>query len=97
MDSISIALLSSLIGLLIGIATFSRGRDKDIKKDAKEDAETKAKLDYISRGVDDIKLDNKQRDREFLEMNNRVAVLEQSVTTAHKRIDTVEGRVNGKV
>lgn len=90
MDNISIALLSTLIGVIIGIATFSRNRDKDIKKAAKEDAETKAKLDYISRGVDDIKLDNKQRDREFSKMNDRITIVEQSVKSAHRRLDVLE-------
>lgn len=85
-----ITLLSSIIGVLIGVLTYGKNRDKDIKNDAKEDAETKAKLDYISRGVDDIKLDNKQRDREFLKMNDRLTIVEQTLTTIVKRVDTLE-------
>ena len=90
MDTISIAFLSTLFGLLVGLATFSRNRDKDIKKDAQDDAETKAKLDYISRGVDDIKLDNKQRDRDFTKMGDRITIIEQSVKSLHKRVDSLE-------
>lgn len=90
METISIALMCTILGAVIGVATFSRNRDKDIKKDAQEDAETKAKLDYISRGVDDIKLDNKQRDREFLKVNERLTIVEQSAKSAHKRIDDIE-------
>lgn len=90
METISIAFLSTLFGLIVGIATFSRNRDKDIKKDAQEDAETRAKLDYISRGVDDIKLDNKQRDRDMLKMSDRITIVEQSVKSLHKRVDTLE-------
>lgn len=90
METISIAFLSTLFGLIVGIATFTRNRDKDIKKDAQEDAETRAKLDYISRGVDDIKLDNKQRDRDMLKMSDRITIVEQSVKSLYKRIDTLE-------
>ena len=90
MENISITIICTLLGAVIGFATFNRNRDKDIKKDAQEDAETKAKLDYISRGVDDIKLDNKQRDREFLKMNERLTVVEQSVKSLHKRVDNFE-------
>lgn len=90
MENISITIICTLLGAVIGVATFNRNRDKDIKKDAQEDAETKAKLDYISRGVDDIKLDNKQRDREFLKMNERLTVVEQSVKSLHKRVDNFE-------
>lgn len=88
--TVLITLLSSIIGVLIGVLTYGKNRDKDIKNDAKEDAETKAKLDYISRGVDDIKLDNKQRDREFLKMNDRLTIVEQTLTTTVKRVDTLE-------
>ena len=88
--TVLITLLSSIIGMLIGVLTYGKNRDKDIKNDAKEDAETKAKLDYISRGVDDIKLDNKQRDREFLKMNDRLTIVEQSVKSAHRRLDVLE-------
>lgn len=90
METISIAFLSTLFGLIVGVATFSRNRDKDIKKDAQEDAETRAKLDYISRGVDDIKLDNKQRDRDMLKMSDRITIVEQSVKSLYKRVDTLE-------
>lgn len=90
METISIAFVSTLFGLIVGIATFSRNRDKDIKKDAQEDAETRAKLDYISRGVDDIKLDNKQRDRDMLKMSDRITIVEQSVKSLYKRVDTLE-------
>lgn len=90
MEDISITLICSLLGAAIGFFTFNRNRDKDIKKDAREDAETKAKLDYISRGVDDIKLDNKQRDREMLKMNERLTMVEASTKSAHKRIDNLE-------
>lgn len=90
METVSVAVVCTVLGALIGLATFSRSRDKDIKKDAQEDAETKAKLDYISRGVDDIKLDNKQRDREFLKMNDRLTIVEQSVKSLHKRVDNFE-------
>lgn len=88
--TVVISALSSLIGILVGVVTLTKNRDKDIKKDAQDDAETKAKLDYISRGVDDIKLDNKQRDRDFIKMGDRITIVEQSVKSLHKRIDNLE-------
>ncbi|MEN8075314.1 hypothetical protein ABFP60_00045 [Clostridioides difficile] len=90
METISIALASTVIGAIISYATFQRNRGHDIRADTREEADTKAKLDYISRGVDDIKLDNKQRDREMLKMNERLIRVEESVKSAHKRIDGIE-------
>lgn len=93
MDTISIGLICTLLGAIIGIATFSRNRDKDIKKDTKEDAATKAKIDYIATAVDEIRLDNKARDREMTEFNSRLVRVEESVKSAHKRIDGKEGEM----
>ena len=90
MENISIALLCSLLGAGISYLTLQKNNKKDIKAETREEAETKAKLDYISRGVDDIKLDNKQRDREFLKMNDRLTIVEQSVKSLHKRVDNFE-------
>lgn len=93
MDTISIGLICTLLGAIIGIATFSRNRDKDIKKDTKEDAATKAKIDYIATAVDEIRLDNKARDREMTEFNSRLIRVEESTKSAHKRIDTIGGEI----
>lgn len=90
METISIALACTVISLIISYATFYRNKGHDIRADTREEADTKAKLDYISRGVDDIKLDNKQRDREMLKMNERLIRVEESVKSAHKRIDGIE-------
>lgn len=90
METISIALACTIVGAVISYATFQRNRGHDIRADTMEEADTKAKLDYISRGVDDIKLDNKQRDREMLKMNERLIRVEESVKSAHKRIDGIE-------
>ena len=91
MEEISLALICSILGAVIGIATFSRNRDKDIKKDTKEEAETKAKLDYISKGVDDIRIDFKTQQRDMQELKERVIKNEASIKSAHKRIDNLEG------
>lgn len=90
METISIALACTIVGAVISYSTFQRNKGRDIRADTREEADTKAKLDYISRGVDDIKLDNKQRDREMLKMNERLIRVEESVKSAHKRIDGLE-------
>lgn len=90
MSDISIALLCSLLGAAISYLSFQKSSRKDAKDESREEAETKAKLDYISRGVDDIKLDNKQRDREMLKMNDRLIIVEQNLKALHRRMDNFE-------
>lgn len=59
METISIALVCTVVGAIISYATFQRNRGNDIRADTREEAETRTKLDYISKGVDDIRIDKK--------------------------------------
>ena len=72
METISIALACTVVGALISYATFQRNRGHDIRADTREEAQTRAKLDYIATAVDEIRLDNKARDREVTELKERV-------------------------
>ena len=87
METISVALACTIVGAVISYATFQRNRGHDIRADTREEAETRAKLDYIATAVDEIRLDNKARDREVKE---RVIRNEESTKSAHKRIDEME-------
>lgn len=87
METISIALICTILGVTISYLTFQRNKDNAIRAETKEDAETKAKLDYISKGVDDIRLDMKLQDRKINDVIERVAKVEESTKSAHKRID----------
>lgn len=90
MENVSIALACTLLGAILSILTFQRNKGRDIRADTKEEAETKAKLDYISKGVDDIKIDFKVQQREMQELKERVIKNEESTKSAHKRIDAIE-------
>ena len=90
METISIALACTIIGAIISYATFQRNKGHDIRADTREEAVTRAKLDYIATAVDEIRLDNKARDREVTELKERVIRNEESVKSAHKRIDGLE-------
>lgn len=90
-ESIGINLLCTILGITFTALAFNRSRDKDLKKDARENAELKAKLDYISKGVDDIRIDMKTQQRDIQELKERVSIAEQSLRSVHKRIDILEG------
>ncbi len=91
METVSIALICTIGGAIISFFTFQRNKTNDIRCDTREDAQTKAKLDYIASAVDEIRLDNKARDREMTEINSRLIRVEESCKSAHKRIDGIEG------
>ncbi|WP_308779811.1 hypothetical protein [uncultured Clostridium sp.] len=93
MENISIQVLCTIGGFVVALITLQRKSNKDIRADTKEEAETKAKLDYISKGVDDIRIDIKAQQRDIQELKERVIKNEASLKSAHKRIDNIEGDV----
>ena len=90
METISIALACTIIVAVISYATFQRNRGHDIRADTREEAETRTKLEYISKGVDDIRIDIKTQQRDIHELKERIIKNEASIKSAHKRIDDVE-------
>lgn len=90
METISVALICTIGGFLISYFSFQRNRANDIRTDTREEAATRAKLDYIATAVDEIRLDNKARDREISEIREKVIRNEASIKSAHKRIDDME-------
>ncbi|WP_308780048.1 hypothetical protein [uncultured Clostridium sp.] len=93
MENISVSVLCTIGGFIVALITLQRKSNKDIRADTREEAETKAKLDYISKGVDDIRIDIKAQQRDIQELKERVIKNEASLKSAHKRIDNIEGDV----
>lgn len=89
--SLLIGLAGTLIGIFIGLATFSRNRDKDVKQDAARQAVMETKLDAISSGVLTIQVDLKAHEKKWDDMDTRLVRVEESSKSAHKRIDTLTG------
>ena len=87
METAIIGVVCSIIGVLTTLWTINRNKTEDVKRDTKEDAVLSTKLDYISRGVDDIRLDIKAQDKRIADIGNRLIRVEESTKSAHHRID----------
>ncbi|MEG0450590.1 MAG: hypothetical protein RR595_12100 [Lysinibacillus sp.] len=83
--------IGTFIGFLITVATFARNRDKDVRSSASEQAIINTKLDTISGGVESLRVDFKVEQKERAALSERVAKVEGSVSSAHKRLDRLEG------
>lgn len=94
----------TLLGVLIGYKTYKKASEKDIKdetkkatdevkEDTQNGTQVKMQLNYISRGIDDIKIDIKAQDRRISEVVERVAKVEESAKSAHHRLDTIEEKI----
>lgn len=78
--------IGTLLGIIGAIATFK----KTNKEEGMQDAETKAQLNYISKGVDDIRIDQRAQASKLDSFNDRLIRVEESAKQAHKRIDNIE-------
>ncbi|UOQ50146.1 hypothetical protein MUN88_08860 [Gracilibacillus caseinilyticus] len=63
--------------------------DQHIKSESEKEAEVRTSLLYISRGVDDIKVDLKANEKVVAEISERVTRLEESTKQAHDRINEI--------
>jgi hypothetical protein len=88
--NIIIGIASAFIGILAGAIAIKRTLKNDIKEESNAQTKFEMQLNYISRGVDDIKLDMKMQDNKINGVIERVAKVEESAKSAHKRIDDLE-------
>ena len=89
-----IGLISKIMGIIIIYVTFYLNQKKEIKKDTRESAERnirlELKLDNIYNNLSEIRLDQKDISKVLNRLNEKVALLEQALTDAQKRIEKLE-------
>ncbi|PZT54120.1 hypothetical protein [Paenibacillus silvae] len=91
MDWIAIlGILGTLSGLILGWLGRSRSYRQDIIQEAGADALQRADVDYIKRGVDDIRLEQRAQAQRVDVLSERVTRVEESAKQAHKRLDRKE-------
>ena len=82
------------MGIIISYVTFYLNQKKEIKKDTRESAERnirlELKLDNIYNNLSEIRLDQKDISKVLNRLNEKVALLEQALTDAQKRIEKLE-------
>jgi hypothetical protein len=99
--TIEIGVVLSILSLIIAFQGYALNKQKqvqdksksetnDAKSDAKESAEIKAQLGYISKGVDDIRIDLKANEKQIGALGERVTRIEESAKQAHKRLDKLD-------
>ncbi|MFU1798657.1 hypothetical protein ACM1RC_32785 [Paenibacillus azoreducens] len=94
MDFTVITALISMCGVISGIIIGWSGRNRAAKQETKEevqsDAKVRADIEYIKRGIEDIKYEQRAQGERFDELTERVTRVEESAKQAHKRIDDLK-------
>ena len=86
-----IAAAAAISGIVLGWL----GRSRAIREDGAEDGELRASVEYIARGVDDLRVEIRSQGQRYDMLAERVTRVEESAKQAHRRIDRIEseGRV----
>lgn len=96
METVIISLVCTVLGVIISYMTFQRNKTKDIRADTKEEVEgittVAQEIKYVSRGVDEIKYDLRDINKNMSDINERLIRVEESTKSAHKRLDNLEGK-----
>ena len=85
-----VAIVVPLIALGFTAVTFIKNSNKDTSANASERATMSADIKYIRTSIDDIKVDNRVIKSDIGELQTKVAKVEQSVESAHRRIDDLK-------
>ena len=91
-EYVSVALLCTIVGGVLGVLTFSRNKAKDDKHEGQQNGQMLTELGYIKSGIDDIKTEQREQRRINTEHATKLAAVEASAKQAHKRLDHMEGR-----
>jgi hypothetical protein len=87
----ALSVVSLISGLVLGWKGKSRTEKQDTAAEAREGATIKADIEYIKRGVDDMKVEQKLQGQKYDEIAERVTRVEESVKQAHHRLNRLDG------
>ena len=94
----TIPILCSVIAVVISLKNYSKDNKKETKEDitdrVKRDTTISTKLDMVIVGNTELKNEIKGINNKFDDITEKVARIEESCKQAHKRLDTLENKIN---
>lgn len=94
MEQATIMMLLSATGIISAIILGWIGQNRMVRQntrnDAGSDAMLKTDVDYIKRGVDDMRIEQRVQGQRFDQLAERVTRVEESTKQAHHRLDRSE-------
>ncbi|MDF1510609.1 hypothetical protein PZE06_20965 [Robertmurraya sp. DFI.2.37] len=87
--TVEVGVLIAIGGLLLSYFGYQLNRTKEVKTDSRQDAKIQAQLDYIGKGVDDIRIELRANQKDIGALNERVTRVEESAKQAHLRINNI--------
>lgn len=94
--AVVVSVLGGIAGVIFGVATITNRKKKDDEEDGRQTGVVLTELGYIKSSVDDIKRKQDKQDEQTINFLRELTEVKESAKQAHKRIDTLEERINGK-
>ena len=88
-----LSVISTICAIVFGYMAFARNRKKDDNEEGRNAGTMLSDIGYIKSGVDDIKAEQKEQRKTNIEVVSRITAVEESAKQAHKRLDSIEGRI----
>ena len=92
--AVVVSVIGGAAGVIFGIVTLFRNKRKDDEAGGKRDGIVLTELGYIKSSVDDIKRKQDKQDEQTVNFLRELSDVKESAKSAHKRIDTLEERIN---
>ncbi|WP_440960532.1 hypothetical protein ACN6KS_22535 [Paenibacillus nitricinens] len=89
------ALVAAVSGVVLGWVTRTSAFKKDVAQEAGNGASLRTDVEYIKRGVDDMRLEQRAQGQRFDLLSERVTRIEESAKQYHKRLDRFEENRRG--
>lgn len=91
-----ITILSVVAAIAFGYLAFARGKKQDDKGEAAQMAVLNANMGEVRGGVDEIKNRLEKFDEKQDQLHTELVRVSESAKQAHKRIDNIEKKLEGK-
>lgn len=85
-----VAVAASLSAIFLGWINYNKSVKKDVAQDSGNNMSLKTDMEYIKRGVDDIRVDVRMQGQRVDGLAERVTRVEESAKQAHKRLDDLK-------
>lgn len=89
--SLIVSIISVIFAAYVGLSNKKRNDKKDSREEAEQSSLVMIKLEYISSGIAEIKIDMNNVKDDNKEIREKLIVQEQSLKSAWKQIDKLNG------
>lgn len=89
MEDISLALISTIVGICGTLLTINNASKKEARRGVEHTTSVREEIKYISKGVEDIKFDTRSLTTSMTNMNERLTRAEENIKNAQTRIDQI--------